>query len=127
MLNGIPVTLDAFASLQFKAGVIVSHIVHWHEAPVKVLMTIGVQRVELSQKVMAEYNIHQSATIFVCNQPSSVPVHPAGSYLSNLMAVMVESQEGLECQSLIVPIKTIDPANRVHAASKNGKKLKSIF
>ncbi|EEC51698.1 predicted protein, partial [Phaeodactylum tricornutum CCAP 1055/1] len=40
------------------------------------------------------------AAVYVCNKPSSVPVHPAGPFLSNSLTIMVEAQVGLQCGSL---------------------------
>ena len=45
--------------------------------------------------------------LYVCNKPTTVPVHPAGPYLSNTLTMMVEGQLQLPPKSLI-PCHRID-------------------
>ena len=89
----------------------ICRIMHWHEPPVIVPENIPVQRICLDQAVIDEYNLVASECdtleIYVCNKPSSVPVHPAGPYLANCLTTMVESALGLEPRALI-PCHRID-------------------
>ena len=89
----------------------ISRIVHWHEPPVIVPENIHVQKIILEKVVIDDYDLaaseHNTLEVYVCNKPSSVPVHPAGPYLSNTLTMMVEAQEGLEPRSLI-PCHRID-------------------
>ena len=91
----------------------ISRIVHWHEPPVIVPEIIQVQRIGLEKAVIDEYSLvaseHDTLEVFACNKPSSVPVHPAGPYLSNSLTMMVEAQEGLKPRALI-PCHRIDRA-----------------
>ena len=89
---------------------IISRVVHWHEPPVIIPSeTISVQKIPFSDVVQTEYGMttEEEATIYVCDKPSSVPVHPAGPYLSNTLTLMVEAQEKLMPRSLI-PCHRID-------------------
>jgi len=87
---------------------VVSRMVHWHEAPVIVPPSITVTKVRLPQVVLDEFLLcsgddndnSNNDSIFFCNKPTTVPVHPAGPYLSNTLMFMVEAQEGLEPRSL---------------------------
>lgn len=105
-VNGEPVTLEN-AGIGLKTGDTISRVVHWHEPPVLVPERISVQKVPLPEAVLTEYGISseqcgkEDAYVFVCNKPSSVPVHPAGPFLSNSLTMMVEAQENLPPQSLI--------------------------
>jgi 23S rRNA-/tRNA-specific pseudouridylate synthase len=107
-LNGEKVTsLEQAESLKLKNMDVISRIVHWHEPPIQVPSgNIGVEKVELPDTVQEEYSL-ENALVYICNKPSSVPVHPAGPYLSNSMTIMVEAQEGLVPRSLI-PCHRID-------------------
>jgi len=73
---------------------------HWHEAPVEVPNRIGVEKVRLPAAVMETLGLSDDPFLYVCNKPSSVPVHPAGPYFANTLTLMVEAQEGLPAQSL---------------------------
>ena len=90
---------------------VISRVVYWHEPPVLVPPSIPVQRVELPQEVVQQHRLKQGEIheIFVCNKPSSVPVHPAGPYLSNSLTMMVEAQETMLPRSLR-PCHRIDRA-----------------
>jgi predicted sulfurtransferase/23S rRNA-/tRNA-specific pseudouridylate synthase len=89
----------------------ISRIVHWHEPPVIVPENIHVQKIVLEKVVIDDYDLvaseHNTLEVYVCNKPSSVPVHPAGPYFSNTLTMMVEAQEGLKPRSLI-PCHRID-------------------
>ena len=61
----------------------------------------------LPRQVQEEFDLNEDDTIFVCDKPSSIPVHPAGPYLSNSLTIMVEAQERLAPKSLI-PCHRID-------------------
>ena len=74
----------------------IQRLVHWHEPPVLVPPEISVQKLQLPGAVVKEYNLDVDSTVFVCNKPSTVPVHPTGPYLANSLTIMVEAQEGLE-------------------------------
>lgn len=85
-----------------------SRIMHWHEPPIRLPdATIPIHRQELPLKVQEEFGLTENGVLFVCSKPSSVPVHPAGPYLSNSLTTMVEAQEGLPPKSLI-PCHRID-------------------
>lgn len=93
-------------SLRLKNMDIISRVVHWHEPPVIIPSeTISVQKITFSDVVRAEYGIQtqddEQAALYICDKPSSVPVHPAGPYLSNTLTLMVEAQEKLTPKSLI--------------------------
>jgi len=94
---------------------VVSRMVHWHEAPVIVPPLITVTKVRLPQVVLDEFlspsngdddneedvdNKNSNDSIFFCDKPTTVPVHPAGPYLSNTLTFMVEAQEKMEPRSL---------------------------
>lgn len=101
-LNDRAVSLLECVELQLKPSDIVSRVIHWHEAPVIVPEKIIVTKIQLHALVAAEYglNADSDAAVYVCNKPSSVPVHPAGPFLSNSLTIMVEAQVGLQCGSL---------------------------
>eukprot|EP00797_Seminavis_robusta_P010175 Sro174_g076540.2 (806) ;mRNA; r:13314-15731 len=101
-VNDVPVTTQN-AGTGLMTGDTISRIVHWHEPPVIVPESISVQKVGLSDAVKMEFGIDNSSNdsdIYVCNKPSSLPVHPAGPYLSNSLTLMIEAQEKLDPQSL---------------------------
>jgi 23S rRNA-/tRNA-specific pseudouridylate synthase len=105
-LNDEPLTSGTVFT-KLKNMDVISRIVHWHEPPVETPRVIHVQKVDLPQAVIAEYAIESDAFVYVCDKPSSVPVHPAGPYLSNSLTMMVEGQETLETRSLL-PCHRID-------------------
>jgi predicted sulfurtransferase/23S rRNA-/tRNA-specific pseudouridylate synthase len=101
-------TLEQAENLKLKNMDVVSRIVHWHEPPVHIPADcIGVQKMTLPKALQEEFNLGEDALVYVCHKPSSVPVHPAGPYLSNSLTILVEAQEGLEARSLI-PCHRID-------------------
>eukprot|EP00934_Nitzschia_sp_Nitz4_P009338 Nitzschia sp. Nitz4//scaffold173_size47512//39053//44677//NITZ4_007167-RA/size47512-processed-gene-0.41-mRNA-1//-1//CDS//3329538829//9328//frame0 len=110
-VNGEAVlSLEAAECLKLKNMDEISRIVHWHEPPIKLpAATIGVEQVQLPDVVRHEFQLDGSASLYVCNKPSTVPVHPAGPYLANTLTMMVEAQEGLTPKSLI-PCHRIDRA-----------------
>ena len=95
-INGNPVSIED-AGICLKTGDTISRVVHWHEPPVRVPVKIDVQRVRLPESAILDGD---DLYIYVCNKPSSVPVHPAGPFLSNSLTMMVEAQEHLSPQSL---------------------------
>ena len=110
-VNDTPIaSLEEAESLRLKNMDSIRRIVHWHEPPVNIPKgTIQVQKVSIPQAVCDENDLDQTddAYIYVCDKPSTVPVHPAGPYLSNSLTMMVEAQEGLPPKSLI-PCHRID-------------------
>ena len=116
-LNGVPVRCEAVgldgdrtgvsASTVLKNMDVVSRVVDWHEPPVMVSESISVEKMEMPANVIDEYNLRDSSAddnasfaVFCCDKPATVPVHPAGPYLSNTLTMMVEGQEGLDPRSL---------------------------
>lgn len=125
-VNNIPVNSEAALSkgvdktkalsqdIQLKNMDIISRITHWHEPPVIVPEKISVNKVALPKPIIDEYisiaNNDETPgdfSIYCCNKPSTVPVHPTGPYLQNSLSLMVEAQEGLEPRSLL-PCHRID-------------------
>ena len=108
-VNDVPViTLFDAESLKLKNMDVISRILHWHEPPVTIPHErIGVQKVVLPAKARVEYGLDADASIYVCEKPSTVPVHPAGPFLANSLTIMVEAQEGLTPKSLM-PCHRID-------------------
>lgn len=107
-VNATRVTsVELAESLRLKNMDVIDRIVHWHEPPVLVPANqLGVQKVFLPDVVCHEHGL-EDGLIYVCDKPSTVPVHPAGPYLANSMTIMVEAQEGLSPRSLI-PCHRID-------------------
>jgi len=117
-LNGIPVRCEAVgldgnpggisASAILKNMDTISRVVDWHEPPVAVPWSISVQKIDLPVEVIDECRLRdaeggttdESFAVYCCDKPATVPVHPAGPYLSNTLTMMVEGQEGLEPRSL---------------------------
>ena len=112
-VNDRPIkTLDESDDVRLKNMDVISRVVYWQEPPVHIPNeTIQVVKVSLPDDLFAakekESNKNSSRFLYVCNKPSTVPVHPAGPYLSNSLTMMVEAQEGLEPKSLI-PCHRID-------------------
>jgi 23S rRNA-/tRNA-specific pseudouridylate synthase len=102
-LNGQPLSLIEASETQLKSSDSISRVIHWHEAPIEIPgPMIQVQRHVMPRHIMCEYNAidDDEGLLFVCNKPSTVPVHPSGPYLLNTLAIMVEAQEKLEPLSL---------------------------
>ena len=108
-VNDVPVmTLFDAESLKLKNMDVISRILHWHEPPIIIPNErIDVQKVLLPAIARAEYGLDADASIYVCEKPSTVPVHPAGPFLANSLTIMVEAQEGLTPKSLM-PCHRID-------------------
>ncbi len=119
-LNGIPVNSEAALSRGVDANKAlsqdtllknmdeISRLTYWHEPPVIVPEHIFVTKTTIPKPVVDEYlssendsNTINDYTIYCCNKPSTVPVHPTGPYLQNSLSMMVEAQEGLEPRSLL--------------------------
>ena len=105
-------SLEQAEQTRLKNMDVIRRIVHWHEPPVLVPESIGIKKISLSQAVLDDYGITLSshkddAVVYICDKPSTVPVHPAGPYLSNALTSMVEGQLSLEPKSLI-PCHRID-------------------
>eukprot|EP00815_Leptocylindrus_aporus_P002149 CAMPEP_0116075172 /NCGR_PEP_ID=MMETSP0322-20121206/16464_1 /TAXON_ID=163516 /ORGANISM="Leptocylindrus danicus var. apora, Strain B651" /LENGTH=360 /DNA_ID=CAMNT_0003565155 /DNA_START=445 /DNA_END=1524 /DNA_ORIENTATION=+ len=82
-----------------------SRILHWHEPPVivpirKVVLPIDLLTYQNADRDCRECN-GDIGVVYVCEKPSSVPVHPAGPYLANTLTLMAEAQLGLEPRSLL--------------------------
>ena len=90
---------------------VLSRLVHWHEPPVIVPNHILVTKTELGKEIKDEFllssNDNTDTEIYCCNKPSTVPVHPAGPYLSNTLTLMVEAQESLDPRTLL-PLHRLD-------------------
>jgi 23S rRNA-/tRNA-specific pseudouridylate synthase len=102
-VNSEIVSVASASDLQLKMSDTISRVVHWHEPPVLVPHEIGVEKVSLPLSVLDEFGVStddDDAFVYVCNKPSSVPVHPAGPYLANSLTVMIEAQEKLASRSL---------------------------
>lgn len=102
-VNNVAVSVTSASDLQLKMSDTISRVVHWHEPPVLVPHEIGVEKVSLPLSVLNEFGVStddDDAFVYVCNKPSSVPVHPAGPYLANSLTVMIEAQEKLASRSL---------------------------
>jgi predicted sulfurtransferase/23S rRNA-/tRNA-specific pseudouridylate synthase len=106
-------SLQEAESLRLRNMDTISRVLHWHEPPVHIPNHgIPVQKMSLPKEVKTEYGIEdeeneEQALVYVCNKPSSVPVHPAGPYLANSLTLMVEAQENLAPRTLI-PCHRID-------------------
>jgi len=102
-VNAEKLSIASASDLQLKMSDTISRVVHWHEPPVLVPNEIGVEKIPLPPSVIQEFggsNDGSDVLVYVCNKPSSVPVHPAGPYLANSLTVMVEAQEKLHSRSL---------------------------
>ena len=109
-LNGKKVGLLESSQIRLKSSDMISRIVHWHEPPVIVPSRIQVKKISLPRIVSSENESSSPETfVYVCDKPSSVPVHPSGPYLSNTLTMMVEAQENLAPSSLI-PLHRTDRA-----------------
>jgi predicted sulfurtransferase/23S rRNA-/tRNA-specific pseudouridylate synthase len=86
----------------------IQRLVHWHEPPIVVPISISVQHIELPEAVKKAYSLDETASVIVCNKPSTVPVHPTGPYLANSLTMMVEAQEGLN---------NLNPCHRIDRAT----------
>mmetsp|Transcript_3625 Transcript_3625/g.8715 ORF Transcript_3625/g.8715 Transcript_3625/m.8715 type:complete len:818 (+) Transcript_3625:4459-6912(+) len=113
LVNDHPIkSLDEADELRLKNMDVISRVVYWQEPPVHIpYEKIEVQKIELPEELFGGKGKTNgdlsSRFIYICNKPSTVPVHPAGPYLSNSLTMMAEAQEGLEPKSLI-PCHRID-------------------
>lgn len=106
MLNGVALEASTVAQTKLKGSDILSRILHWHEAPVLVPETIGVTKVSLPTRLLETCGLESGdASIYVCDKPSSLPVHPAGPYFANVLTFLVEAQ-------LELSPKTLHPVHR---------------
>ena len=100
-LNGKALEASNVAEIKLKSSDVLSRILHWHEAPILVPETMCVDKLSLPTPVLESYGLKSGdASIYVCDKPSSVPVHPAGPYFANVLTFMAEAQLGLSPQSL---------------------------
>lgn len=102
-VNGEKLTISTASDRQLKMSDTISRVVHWHEPPVFVPQEIAVTKIALPPLVAEEFGAGTDTTdalVYVCNKPSSVPVHPAGPFLANSLTVMVEAQEKLQSRTL---------------------------
>ena len=100
-LNNKPMDAVSVARTRLKSSDVLSRVLHWHEAPVIVPERISVERVTLPLPVVQSFAMNaDEAGIYVCDKPSSVPVHPAGPFFANTLTHLVEAQLGLPAQAL---------------------------
>ena len=100
-LNGKPLDAISIAQTKLKSADVLSRVLHWHEAPVIVPARIGVEKTRLPDTVLDLFNIDpDEAYVYVCDKPSSVPVHLAGPFFANVLTSMVEAQLNLPPQAL---------------------------
>jgi 23S rRNA-/tRNA-specific pseudouridylate synthase len=128
-VNSEIVSIASASDLQLKMSDTISRVVHWHEPPVLVPHTIGVEKVSLPLSVLDEFGVStddDDAFVYVCNKPSSVPVHPAGPYLANSLTVMIEAQEKLASRSLN-PIHRTDRVTSGLTVCCTNPKIARIF
>mmetsp|Transcript_17538 Transcript_17538/g.48434 ORF Transcript_17538/g.48434 Transcript_17538/m.48434 type:complete len:605 (-) Transcript_17538:1602-3416(-) len=110
-VNGKPVpSMDDANSYKLKNMDVIDRIVDWHEPPIHLPNErINVQRIPIPKECFNDADDEITGddyNLYVCNKPSTVPVHPAGPYLSNSLTIMMEAQEGL-------PPKTLIPCHRI--------------
>jgi RluA family pseudouridine synthase len=128
-VNNVTVSIASASDLQLKMSDTISRVVHWHEPPVLVPHKIGVEKVSLPSSVLHEFGVStddDDAFVYVCNKPSSVPVHPAGPYLANSLTVMIEAQEKLASRSLN-PIHRTDRVTSGLTVCCTNPKIARIF
>ena len=114
-VNKTPIkSLDEANDYKLKNMDVIDRIVLWHEPPIHLPSEmINVQKIRIPEAYLPASKIkHGRPTvpdnhIYVCDKPSTVPVHPAGPYLSNSLTILVEAQEGLSPKTLI-PCHRID-------------------
>lgn len=114
-VNGIPVnsevalqrgvnkTAAVSPDLILKNMDIISRIVCWHEPPVILKDGIKVSVHVLPKEVISSLGSEEDNdyTIYCCNKPCSIPVHPTGPYLQNSLTMMVEADRGMNPRSLL--------------------------
>ena len=108
-INGVPIDESSFTR-KLKNMDVFSRILHWHEPPVIVPSpALIIRKVVLPIDLLTYQNADGDCrkcngdigVVYVCEKPSSVPVHPAGPYLANTLTLMAEAQLGLEPRSLL--------------------------
>ncbi|VEU40476.1 unnamed protein product [Pseudo-nitzschia multistriata] len=124
-VNGNPIrNMDEANSYKLKNMDVIDRIVYWHEPPIHLpTESIEVRKIPIPMECFppssgmsktastSDYGVSEfDRHIYVCNKPSTVPVHPAGPYLSNSLTLLVEAQEGL-------PPKTLIPCHRIDRAT----------
>jgi len=109
-INDVPIATDQDSHPTLLRNMdSISRIIHWHEPPIVVPESISVNKVVVPD-IVKDYLLStiesnggcndDEFSIYVCDKPSSVPVHPAGPYLANSMTMMVEAEMGLEPRTL---------------------------
>lgn len=87
---------------------ILSRVSHVHEAPIVLPGdVISFQQVTLSEAVVSQYRLNDP-TLWVCDKPTSVPVHPAGPYLQNSLVQLLQGQMASKSPVPIHPLHRID-------------------
>ncbi|GKY99231.1 hypothetical protein MPSEU_000878400 [Mayamaea pseudoterrestris] len=125
-VNGKSLDATDATTFRLKSGDLLSRILHWHEAPVIVPARIDIQRVTLPSTIVSDYQLNKNSAVYVCDKPSSVPVHPAGPYFSNTLTLMLEAQENLQPASLI-PLHRTDRVTSGLTLLCNDPKISRIF
>ncbi|GAX20772.1 hypothetical protein FisN_7Hh083 [Fistulifera solaris] len=83
-------------------------ISHVHEAPIVLPEgDIPLQKVMLSEAVVSHYRLNDP-TLWVCNKPTTVPVHPAGPYNHNSLVQLLQGQMASDRTVSIHPLHRID-------------------
>ena len=104
LINDMPINAASATTVALQNMDIVSRIIHWHEPPVIVPETIQISKFDLSPILNEKTSqIDTDSTdniIYVCEKPSSVPVHPTGPYLFNTLTLLIEAQLGLDPRTL---------------------------
>lgn len=114
-VNGIPVnsevalhrgvnkTAAVSPDLILKNMDVISRTVCWHEPPVFVHRGIKVSVHVIPNEVISSLGseVDNDYTIYCCNKPSSIPVHPTGPYLQNSLTMIVEAERGMKPRSLL--------------------------
>ena len=101
-VNGLPLDIFSVSEKRICNSDVLERVKHWHEPPVVVPSKISVKRLPLPSHIFGD-----NAEVLVCDKPSTVPVHPAGPFLSNCLTAMVEAQEGIDSHTLH-PVHRID-------------------
>jgi predicted sulfurtransferase/23S rRNA-/tRNA-specific pseudouridylate synthase len=128
-LNGHTISLDQAIDTLLKNEDVVSRIVHWHEAPVMVPLTLKVQSIALPDSVLHEFGFdsNDNTVIYVCDKPASVPVHKAGPYFANTLNTMVEAQLQLSCGALTPLHRTDRVTSGLTLLCHTNSKIASLF
>jgi predicted sulfurtransferase/23S rRNA-/tRNA-specific pseudouridylate synthase len=85
-----------------------SRISHVHEAPIVLPEgAIPLEKVTLTEAVVSHYRLHDP-TLWVCNKPATVAVHPAGPYNHNALVQLLQGQLASDRTISIHPLHRID-------------------